>query len=244
LYTENGKINREFDGNASNGEVLKFVKDGKAWQNLEVIKEGNYRLALKGKGYFKMTIANKTFELKSNSSNFIYTPPFHIPKREHKLEIFASKGSYLDVVWLYSTETNKTIDQLFEVKENPAEVISYTKINPTLWKVSVNAAKPFMLSFAESYDPLWEARVYKNGKLVEKVRSIPLYGVINGFWIDETGNLTIVIRYVPQDWFELGLKISGATFIACIFYLVWDWRRSRGDRWALLLEKSVKRIKP
>ena len=40
-----------------------------------------------------------------------------------------------------------------------------------------------MLSFAEAYDPLWEARVYKEGKLVEKVRSIPLYSVINGFWI-------------------------------------------------------------
>jgi len=37
--------------------------------------------------------------------------------------------------------------------------------------------------------------------------------VINGFWINETGNLEIIIRYTPQDWFELGLKISGLTFI-------------------------------
>ncbi len=87
------------------------------------------------------------------------------------------------------------------------------KINPTLWKVKINATKPFMLSFAEAYDPLWEARVYKDGKLVEKVRSIPIYSVINGFWINETGNLEIVIRYTPQDWFELGLKISALTFI-------------------------------
>ena len=56
-----------------------------------------------------------------------------------------------------------------------------------------------MLSFAESYDPLWEARIYKNGKLVGKVRSIPVYSVINGFWINETGDLEIVIRYTPQD---------------------------------------------
>lgn len=59
-----------------------------------------------------------------------------------------------------------------------------------------------MPSFAEAYDPLWEARIYRDGKLVEKVKSIPLYSVINGFWINETGNLEIVIRYTPQDWFE------------------------------------------
>jgi hypothetical protein len=43
-------------------------------------------------------------------------------------------------------------------------VVSYTKINPTLWKVKVQAKKPFMLSFAEAYDPLWEARIYKEQK--------------------------------------------------------------------------------
>ena len=90
----------------------------------------------------------------------------------------------------------------------------------TLWRAEVEAKKPFMLVFAEAYDPLWEARVYKNGELVERVRSVPVYGVINGFWINETGNLTVVIRYVPQDWFELGLKISAATFALCVFYLV------------------------
>jgi len=44
----------------------------------------------------------------------------------------------------------------------------------------VNATKPFMLSSAEAYDPLWKA---KDGKLVEIIRSVPLYSVINGFWI-------------------------------------------------------------
>ena len=96
--------------------------------------------------------------------------------------------------------------------------------------------EPGLLILNEAYDPLWEARVYKDGVLVERIRSIPVYGVINGFWINETGNLTIVIRYVPQDWFELGLKISATTFALCTLYLVWDWRRSRGDRWALWVE--------
>jgi len=84
-----------------------------------------------------------------------------------------------------------------------------------------------MLSFAEAYDPLWEARIYKNGEKIETFISIPLYSVINGFWINETGNLKIVIIYTPKDCFEIGLMISATTFTGCIAYLFYDWRREK-----------------
>jgi len=87
-----------------------------------------------------------------------------------------------------------------------------------------------MLSFAESYDPLWEAKIYKGGKLIKKIKSIPLYAVINGFWIDETGDLEIKIRYKPQDWFEKGLIVSGLTFVGCLGYLGYDWRKGKKKR--------------
>ena len=61
------------------------------------------------------------------------------------------------------------------------------------------------------------------------IKSIPLYSVINGFWINETGDLEVVIRYKPQDWFEMGLGISGITFISCVFYLFYEWRKEKGD---------------
>jgi hypothetical protein len=151
------------------------------------------------------------------------------------MEIKPLDGAMLDVIWLYSTEANQTVEDLFEVGEK-AEIISYEMVDSTLWKVKVNATKPFMLSFAEAYDPLWEVRVYKYGRLVEKVSPTSLYGVINGFWIDENGYLEIVIRYKPQDWFELGLALSTATFAGCVVYLLYEWRRSRGDLWAIKLE--------
>jgi hypothetical protein len=118
--------------------------------------------------------------------------------------------------------------------------LKYEYQNPTLWKLNINSVKPFTLVFAVSYDPLWEAQVYKNDMLVDKIRSFPVHDVINGFWINETGNLTIVIRYIPQTLFELGLNISMTTFALCVFYLVWEWRRFRGDRWALWLENFLR----
>ena len=157
------------------------------------------------------------------------------------ITVFKIGGGYITDVWLYSTnKNNETLNDLFKTNETPATVQNYRKINPTLWKVKVNATKPFFLTFAESYDPLWEARVYKDGKLVEKVHPVPVYGVINGFWINQTGNLEIVLRYTPQDWFERGLIISLTTFILSIFYLFYDWRREKGDRWAKRLEKKIK----
>ncbi|ASJ16061.1 hypothetical protein A3L04_02680 [Thermococcus chitonophagus] len=150
----------------------------------------------------------------------------------------------LDVVWLYSVNTPKeTLEDLFIVNGIPATVKNYTRINPTLWRVKVYATKPFFLTFAEAYDPLWEARVYKDGKLVEKVKPVPVYGVINGFWINQTGNLTIILRYIPQDWFERGLVISATTFIFSILYIFYDWRRERGDRWAKKVEKITQKSK-
>jgi hypothetical protein len=224
----------------NNGEVLLLGKNDKVWQDIEVFKNGSYRIALNGIGEFKVKIGNHSFILNSSSLNFTYTPIFYLNEGERKIEIISLGNTILDTIWLYSTETNQTIEQLFEVTEKPAEVINYTKINPTLWKVKLNASKPFMLSFAEAYDPLWEARVYRDGRKIEVVKSIPLYSVINGFWINETGNLEIVIRYKPQDWFERGLIISVITFIGCVGYLFYDWRRERGDGWARRLEKRVK----
>jgi hypothetical protein len=240
LYRSNAKITRNI--NASNGELIALNKNSKAWQDIEIIKNGTYKLVLRGIGSFEISIGDRTFNLTPYSLNFTYTPMFYLERGTYRLEIKPlSDNAKLDVLWLYSTETNQTIDQLFEVKENLAEVVSYTKINPTLWKVKVNATKPFMLSFAEAYDPLWEARVYKDGKKVEAVKSIPLYSVINGFWINETGNLEIVIRYKPQDWFEIGLVVSTTTFVGCISYLFYDWRREKGDKWALKVEMKIRR---
>ena len=69
----------------------------------------------------------------------------------------------------------------------------------------------------------WEARVYNDGRKIDVAKSLPLYGAINSFQIDQSGDLDIEIRYLRQDWFEIGLVISAVTFSFCIFYLFYDW---------------------
>jgi len=71
-----------------------------------------------------------------------------------------------------------------------------------------------------------------------------LYGAINSFHVNQTGDLDIAIRYVRQDWFEIGLLISGITIAFCIFYLFYDWPRlglSKKISWTII-GKNDKRV--
>ena len=218
---------KKFGGEASNGELLELRENGKVWQGIKIIKDGVYRLSLRGEGRFRVEIGNYTFYLKSESLDYIYTPMFYLKSGDYTLKIVSVEESYLDVVWLYPTYTDQTLEQFFNTGERTAEIISFDKITPTLWKVRVNIMKPFVLSFAEAYDPLWEAEVYKDGKLLGTYTPFPLYSVINGFWIDKTGNLEIVIRYKPQYWFKVGVTVSLVWFCLVVLFIFYDWRKKR-----------------
>lgn len=221
----NGILGVKDDLNASNGRLAGLARDAVAWQNIEIIKNGTYGIALRGIGDFEVKAGDKTFELKSDNLDFAYSPFFDLAKGDCLLEIKSlSDGARLDAVWLYSTENNKNLEQFFNAGGKTAE-INYKKINPAFWKTSVKNEKPFMLSFAESYDSLWEAVIYKDGKLVERIKAVPLYGIINGFWIDKTGDLEIEIKFKPQYWFEIGILPSGLVFLGCVGYIVWTCRK-------------------
>jgi amino acid transporter len=56
---------------------------------------------------------------------------------------------------------------------------------------------------------------------------VPLYGAINSFQINQTGNLDIVVSFSPQYWYQVGFVISGLTIAFCIFYIIYDWRRKK-----------------
>ena len=115
-----------------------------------------------------------------------------------------------------------------ETADNKSSTIKeFNKVNPTLWNVNIDTSRPTTIGFAEPYHQSWEAVVYKDGKKIDTVKSLPLYGAINAFPIKQAGNLNIVLSFAPQYWYQVGLVISGITFVFCIFYIVYDWRRNK-----------------
>lgn len=116
----------------------------------------------------------------------------------------------------------KNINYIFKKKER--KEIYYEKINHERYAMQVNEKNPFMLSFAESYDPLWRAYIYKHDKYIISIKPVPLYSIINGFWINETGDIKIEVKYTPQGWFEFGLIISIFALIFCLGNIFYDIR--------------------
>ena len=134
---------------------------------------------------------------------------------------------------------SETLDKIFDLdtESPPAYLEEYTKINPTKYEVKIkNATRPYMMSLVETYDPLWVASyeidntgtekkendnntdptVVSNGV---KIPSIPLYSIINGFYINKTGDYSLTLEYQPQQWFMQGAVISIVTAIVILILL-------------------------
>ncbi len=91
--------------------------------------------------------------------------------------------------------------------------IQYTMISPTDYLVSVkNAQRGTQLIFSESFDTQWVA-------VVEGQRIFPKnFNGLNEFWLNRSGNYTIRVHYLPQDYMTQGIWISGVTlgFVGCL----------------------------
>lgn len=238
LFRTEALVSNKYSGKASNGEVLEFNETSRAWQIIDIIRSDNYKIGLKVNGNFNINFDDINYNVSSNMSDFVYIGPIYLIKGYHKIEIKRksneTKNSDLDVIWLYSiNNTSEKVEDIFRIDNVPATVLNYTQTDPTLYKIKMNAIKPFMVSFAESYDPLWIAKIDKiDGKTVnpEIIRPIPLYSVVNGFWINQTGYLDVTIEYEPQRWFYIGAAISITTLIICIAYLIFEWRKKKYGR--------------
>jgi len=247
LYYENSVITEEFGGEASNGKVLKIEEDGRAWTPIEIQRNGNYTLALRmmyGENYGNLVIQidNRTYETPQgigNGLDWLYIHDIQLERGFYnvslhpKLPSIEMESPAIDLMLLYSTESSETPEDVFAPREAPARVIENKKIDLTRRIVRVEAKKPFMLAFAEQYDPLWTATV--DG---EEIRSIPLYSIINGFWINRTGKLEITIEFQPQRWFYYGLTITLTSLIDSFAYLAWSWSR-RTDLKSRLIKKRI-----
>jgi hypothetical protein len=123
--------------------------------------------------------------------------------------------------------SSEGLDNQSSITSTSIKILGYDKIDPTHWKIRISALRPTTIGFAEPYDEKWQATVYNQGKKMDVAKSMPLYGAINGFQINQTGKLDIDISFAPQYLYQVGFVISGLTFALCIFYIFIDWRRKR-----------------
>jgi len=95
--------------------------------------------------------------------------------------------------------------------------------NPTYYYVNCNTSSPLFLCFAESYDPNWELILFKEGNYIKTIKSTCIFSTINGFFVNETGNLNFSIKYKQQQLFNIGVIASMLTLFICFIYVLLDY---------------------
>ncbi len=126
---------------------------------------------------------------------------------------------------IYVINQNLSLGSADNTSKGPASVRDFKRVNPTLWYVNVSAEGPFLLSFAETYDPSWEAKLSSN----ETFKPVLLFETINGYRINRTGELEIELRYAPQGVFDFAAIISAATLVICVLYMIYSILKQRND---------------
>jgi hypothetical protein len=215
-------------GNYSNGKALELRTQDIASTKFEILKDGNYNLAIYGQGTITVDIDGVTRRtINLVESDGAHSEPIALNSGNHSIEIASASStnfSYLDSISIGLIKNDDGQSSSLEQREEqPREeaIIRYHKIDPTSYEVSVKAESPFMLAFAEAYDERWTAEVEETSTGIKKIyKPLPLYGVINGFKIDTEGEYVVHIKYTPQETFYVGAWISAVSFAFVIVYLI------------------------
>lgn len=108
----------------------------------------------------------------------------------------------------------------------PAPIISYTRINPTRYRIEVEGAtSPFMLVLAESYHTAWKAFV--DGQEVSEIYHRRANGYANAWLIDTKGNYQVTLEFTPQRLVYIGLVISCLVVLLSLIYLKYRLSQAR-----------------
>jgi hypothetical protein len=203
-------------------EVYSPTDDTSIKTKIFVPKKGNYMLATRlalGHDYGVLHVkANNTeYEIPCEDveKRFEWREigPFMFDVGEQEIELKAVGKMDLDTLMVYSLKSDETflpINNLFNASASQPNVV-FERVNPCKYLVHVEAKEPFILVFSESYHPSWKV-------FIEGIEHSPFvaYYIVNGYYIEKSGKLDIILYFTPQDVANLGLKVSFVTFTSLL----------------------------
>ncbi len=112
-------------------------------------------------------------------------------------------------------------------KVNGTPKVSFTKINPTLYRVDIKGAtEPYILFFSERYSPLWE--MYANNE--KNDNHFVMNGYANAWGMNTNGDSTISLQFKNQKLFSIGLVLTFGFIILQVAYILWSNSRKNGKK--------------
>jgi hypothetical protein len=210
------------------------------YADISLPRESNYMFALKlatgpDEEKINLQVDNLTKTADCSDANqglsWKYFGPYHLDATNHRISLSGNGKITLDEMLIYSLNQNEqtlSVNELFKPKPTPT--ITYEQINPCKYTVHVeNSNAPFLLIFSEAYDPMWKAYIENN-----EILPTSMYSIVNGFYIEKTGNFDITIYFTGQTYTDIGLKISIATLIIVMTIIIIPTKKLKE------IEKSIK----
>ena len=193
-----------------------------------VPKEGIYNFTARlvsetdTNGTFYLKVDDRLFSItipSSNAGGFYWNDvcSTFLNVGEHTVGIGGVSKLGLDKLAIYLPENGThSLDELFEPNSPPPSTVQFEEINPCSYTAHIISSQPFLLTFSESYHPMWKA--YVDG---QEISSIGTNFLANGYYISKTGSFEVELYFVGQTYAEIGLAISGATavFVAVIAFV-------------------------
>jgi hypothetical protein len=119
--------------------------------------------------------------------------------------------------------------------QNKKPLLTFKKINPTVYIVDVNSSqKPILLVLNNSFHEGWKAFIVnESGEENQINEHIQVNGYANGWILPsmKQSPLQVRLEFYPQRLFEIGIVISGSTFLIVLV-------------WSLVQRYRTKKIKP
>jgi hypothetical protein len=122
------------------------------------------------------------------------------------------------VVLENSAFVNSTTDvdwSLLESLQAP-EGFSWQQLSPTRYEIHAESNAPFLLAFLENYDRQWKAFV--DGKPIPESNHVTVNAFGNGWIVNSTGKLTMIVEYETQNL--LTVSVAASITLSAVFALV------------------------
>ena len=133
-------------------------------------------------------VGSSTFDWKKISVSYVVSDP---AIRDIQLQIwfgFETPTPLPNKIWLDDVRLVQT---------------QYSRIDPSTYHMALLSDAPVTLLIDQTYDPLWQARTDN-----QIVSSEPVNEILNGFPISDVKSGKVVIKYGPQELFDILIFVS------------------------------------
>jgi hypothetical protein len=165
---------------------------------------------------------------------------------EYDLQTLNQTGAQLETNWgdmLYLYRVPETFGRIYTLNNSwsnitdmpptkndlnlsGATITDIHQVDSTLWHLNITASKPFTLVFTEGFDTYWGATITANDNSYT-LGSKEIFGSINSFQINQTGNLQVTLQYKPQIWLNYGILVTLSLLVVTLICLAIRFKKQK-----------------